>query len=180
MSNQVYSNNSRKFYALPGMNAYIMSGDVALGGSSGDAPNTVPTIAGFLFKSTPNSVINDDSIIQTGTSGFLVLKEGVYSILLLFGLKNSVNETTGDIDYSVTAELTRHGSALSGLILDERTERIVAPGATTHGSISRVKSISYVGYLNAGDSIGFGIKNYEAQGLTVLSNTTELMVNKIY
>ncbi len=180
MSNQVYSNETRKFYALPGMNLYVMSSDLALAGSSGDAPNTVPTSITFQFVDTGNSVVNDPSIIDLVPGGFLVVKEGIYSIKLEYGLINAVDPTTGDVDYNILARLTRTGTPLNGVILDQVQHRIVSPGSTTHGSTYRHDSLSYVGYMRAGDEVTFEVENYEAQGLVVTSNSVQLLINKIY
>jgi len=178
MSNQVYSNESRKFYALPGMNAYVMQSNVTIANATVNAPNTVPSIGVFNFSTAPNSVINDDSLLELEPSVINIKKEGMYSVRLTFQLENAVSTSTSDIDYYAFMRLSRTGS-LNFLILDSVEERIVAPGSSA-GSNQRIKSLSFIGYLNSGDGIGFVLENYGGQNLRILANQTQLIVNKIY
>jgi len=179
MSNQVYSNESRKFYALPGMNAYAMSGIVVIASSTGNAPVTVPTAGSFLFTNS-GSVVDDSSLVELAASSLSILKEGVYSVKLVYAIENTENTVTNDVDYAVFMRLTRSASPFNGIIVDQNRARIPAPGSSRNGSTTREGSVNYNGYLKAGDVLSFVVENFAGTGLTILSNSTQLLVNKIY
>jgi hypothetical protein len=180
MSNQVYSNNTRKYYALPGMNVYVMSVDIQVPAASGNAPNTVPVVSLFSFTSSGNTVTNNPNIANIGASSLTILEEGMYSIKLMVLLKDSISPATNDLDYQLFMTLTRTGSVFNGIVLSELEERSVAPGSTTVGSIDRRKCIDYTGYLKQDDILSFRLSNYSSSALDCLSSGTQLIVNKIY
>lgn len=180
MSNQVYSNEIRKFYELPGMNNYVMAGDVNIMAATVDAPNTIPTSGAFNFTSGGNTVQNDSSLTTIGNTYISINKEGMYSIKLFCLVENGVNSVTNDIDCDVKITLTRTGDLLNGLIVDRHTERCPAPGVITVGSTFRYFSLNFNGYLRVNDVLTFGIDNYSSDSLMLKASGTQLLVNKIY
>jgi hypothetical protein len=180
MSNQVYSNEQRKYYALPGMNLYVMSADSDIAAAATDAPNTVPVAGSFPFSSSGSTIENDTSIGTIGTGTFSIIKEGMYSVNLMVRLVNQADAVTADLDYNAYIELTRTGTDFNGAKLDEVMVRDVAAGSTTVGSKYRVFSLKYDGYLKANDVLSFKIYNYCSSITRILQSGTQLIINKIY
>lgn len=173
MSNQVYSNDTQKYYALPGLNAYVMTGNQSIAVGTGNHPSTVFTAGTFLFSNTVGAVVNDSSIVTVGPTNITFNKPGMYSINLMVGV-----ETTGDLEFLLKMVLTRQ-TALNGITLDYSLCRDIAPGSSP-GANSRFHTLKYIGFMEAGDLITFSCDNYGPNAVVLQSTVCQLNVNKIY
>lgn len=180
MGDRVYSNETEKYYSVPGMNEYVMNSTVDIAGAAGNAPSTVP-VAGLLSftENSPSVRQFPDICTIINGSGIAINEAGMYCIKLLAGVVDPNNPTTVDVDLNIKMTLTRSGDALNGLVLDESQCRFVAAGASP-GSTVRVISLSCTGFFKKDDEINITLQNYSAGIVRVLDSQCQLMVSKIY
>ena len=176
MSNQVYSNEERKYYALPGMNAYIMSADQIVGTAILSGPNVVPSEGSFLFT-TVGSIVNDNSLITISPTSLQVLKPGMYSINLMIGIESNESPRK-DLEMLFKMILSRVGT-LNGIDLDFELVRDIDRGADL-GADARFHTLKYIGFLDKNDIINFQCFNYATGAVKLLKSECQLNINKIY
>lgn len=170
MSNQIYSNDTNKYYEWNGLNTYSATQATAVGlvlktinfGTSG-------------ISQIPNLVEFD------GTGVMTILQSGMYSLSYMIIVIGEDPDGT-DLEFFASITMTRPGQ-FSDIYLSQSENRYVArqadPGDTTG---TRRLTLNFTGYLNAADRIVPHIYNYVtgADSGVVIQSSSTLIINKIY
>ena len=159
MSNQVFANQSKKYFPCPGLNAYNLAAPVPiLAAANADLGFVTPV------------VVQADGIVSTSGGPLFFLEDGLYSI------KSIVEVTPAAIIDVVEfeAKLTLTGGyAASGSVLD------IVRIANQKDVDYYVQTLSYTGYFNAGDFITTRVTNLGSATITCDSAVCQLIVCKL-
>jgi hypothetical protein len=150
MSNQVFANQTKKFFPCPGLNAYVMSTPVIVDPSDSD----------FLLFDTV--VLEQGPGITNTSSGALTfLQEGIYSIKALVSLQTVAD--TDAIAYSLKLSLVG-GFAATGTILDEKKYY-----SATSSAANYIETLTYTGFFNINDVVTTRLLNLNGAALKTLT-----------
>ena len=159
MSNQVFANQSKKYFPCPGLNAYNLAAPVPiLAAANADLGFVTPV------------VVQADGIVSTSGGPLFFLEDGLYSI------KSIVEVTPAAIIDVVEfeAKLTLTGGyAASGSVLD-----IVRIANQTNKDYY-VQTLSYTGYFNAAEFITARIINLGIESINCSSGVCKMFVCKL-
>lgn len=166
MSNQVYSNNTNKFYSKPGMNRYALTATTSVGSGI--------TTGGLNF----NTISHEDfpGMIIMDVDNFKVSEEGMYSIMANLNLLNATSPGTNPID--VTANLLLNRVGQFNINLQSIKTSIASPNV---GALDKNINFSVCAYLTPVDIISIKITNNSAaSSLSVFQTVSTLFINRIY
>lgn len=180
MSNQVYSNQTQKYYPLPGINTYDNLVEIPIGDAlSGTGVSTVPRVVELSCPHTSLEQIAGFTHQSAITGRVIIDVEGMYSITGLANVLGAPTPATVDIDGSLALVLRDTGDGNSGFAVDNMSIKASAPGISA-GNINRHFSVHFVGYLKAGTSIAMDFSNYAASAATVLPGSAQFKVGKLF
>lgn len=162
MSNQVYSNQTQKYFTYPGFNNYTLNVDQNI-------PSPGDVIAAFADAS-----VMQPTIISHNAGVFSVLETGIYSIRLNLGIVPSPATSEFGFDAELLV-VTTDARNLTPLI--EIQEYV--PAAATFAQ-TRLYNGSYTGWLHAGDTLQLDIANLGNVALTLVSASTSMIFARIY
>jgi hypothetical protein len=167
MSNQIFSNERTKYYDYPGLNNYLISGDIT----------NILTAGSVDIAFDVDNILNDSTIIDNGLSNSVVLRDGMYSFMLVIGVLASSSPTADSLENTLSLLLTRAGQ-FTALTLQVSRSRYIPNGATA--SASMLVSLSGTFYCKAGDIITYRFQNNGPATCLITASNTTLTVNKIY
>lgn len=164
MSNQVYRNEQHKYLDTRSLYLRTLGSDVTV-------PSTLENQINFANS---NASVYDEYYSVNLAGSITFLKEGIYSINVLFELVDVNDPQNNDIDFRVRIFAVNEVTDVSML-----EERIVARGVDL-GSDVRHVTLSFTGYFNIDDSIRIFCMNNAGQNLKILNANSLLTICKIY
>lgn len=157
MSNQLYSNGTRKYAPLPGVNIYQRVDNITVDGATS-------AIINF-----PTTQLEQGLGITTSGERLTFLKTGYYSVKYFVAYQ--IADPGFDLHLTFGIRVVATGKYL------DLSEYAVTGG----GTLIRGESLSNVGYFSAGDQLEFDVYNaLVGEGAVVLANGSQLIVTQIF
>lgn len=168
MSSQIYSNDTRKYYALPGMNAYLLT--------EGLPKQVFLYNVNTLVDYNRIGFVQGPDLVDVSSGAISVLEDGMYSITSFVEL--SSESSAIDVHFQ---HFFSYASSLpsTGTVLNLSSFRIPAIGGGLP-AVSTVSSLTWTGFLQKGDIVGVRIINLDNVNLVALPGRTQLNISKIY
>lgn len=166
MSNQVYSNDSTKYYDGPGLNNYQISGNYS----------PIPLAGSIDITFDVNNVINDSTLVNNALGVTTILREGMYSIMVVMATSDLTIPATSQIEFNFSILLDRPGE-FALLPLQTIRDRYAPNGLATSKCVS---SLSVTVYLKRGDVLRYRYTNLSNIASIIYASDTFLTINKIY
>ena len=168
--NQIYSNESDKYYDYPGITSYTMSANT---------PITNAAIPSQLWFNLPNNDAYDDpSSILINPLDMIVQRNGMYSITGSIGVISNLADKDMSVEFIFT--LTRPGQ-FNGLTLCAYFNRIVSLGGGNNSF--GIFSFSACMFFKKGDVLTLFLRSNSPQNdenFEVQASSSVLNINKIY
>ena len=163
MSNQVYSNQTQKYFTYPGWNDYRLS-DL----------QEIRASASAIITFDTTHVNQQPTIIVNNTGIFTFLETGIYSIRLNLGLIPDPEDAASIVDASLDLVSTDTRSITSIIGIRE-----FIPAAATFGQ-NRLFTGSFTGWFQTGDTIQLDFNNSSDVDILINHVTTSLIIARIY
>lgn len=166
MSNQIYENRVTKYYQQTNTAIY----------SKLATQDFVELLPGILTFAT----LVDTQDLYTMNGGQVGVKsDGMYNFNFIINHVNSGDPANDDNEF--VAEVLLMAPALSGssIAMNAVHQREVGKGSASGGT-TRITTIGVTTFMRAGDYVYVAIQNLVTQNLTVLSDVTACIAQKIY
>lgn len=163
MSNQNYSNETRKYYGMRGFNDYgTTANQTILSGT-----NSQILINKILLETETNLISLTDNKIN-------FLSEGMYSLRINLGITSATNPSTSILSFDFRAILITNDSRSNTPLISLHTNLT----STIDVQVNTINE-NYTGYFYIGDSINFTYNNESLHNDIILSIPTSILINKI-
>ena len=159
MSNQVFANQSKKYFPCPGLNAYNLATSITV----------APAVSANLEFVTP-VIVQAATIVSTTSGPLTFLEDGLYSIKVI--VEVTPTALIDVVEFEAKLTLTG-GYAASGSVLD-----IVRIANQTNKDYY-VQTLSYTGYFNAAEFITARIINLGIESINCSSGVCKMFVCKL-
>lgn len=169
MSNQIYSNGHAKYYEHPGFDVYVLPADIDVAGGA---------VQLVTWSNTPTIKQCPQTLVEMSSPGIIAFEEpGIYSLKIVIDFQVP---TFNIANFQMALVLNSTTRGISDALVDViRETETAASGQPAHFSAS----LSFVGYMAAGDRFDLAFTNFDAVGSHIArlyKNTSNLFLCKLY
>jgi len=170
MSNQVYSNDQRKYYALAGFNNYTLGSDQSPINGGSDA----------YVAYNDASLEQGAGLVSVSEGDVSFLQEGMYGISANVAFLAKDNSTDPSFTIQIIVNRAYNPSFSQTLAYTSLRLPNVGSGGTNYEFI---QALNFVGFFGVGDFVRVKLANTDPTSgntLTIKSNSSGLVLTKIY